>query len=49
MAAYFPGISHGIPITTEKISSQADVALVKENISELGIKQSLLQMVIERL
>src|SRR5262249_42740309 len=26
MAAYFPGVSHGISITTEKISSDADVA-----------------------
>ncbi len=39
MAAYFPGVSHGIPISTEKISSNADIALVKEKISELGIKQ----------
>jgi DNA-binding response OmpR family regulator/S1-C subfamily serine protease len=39
MTAYFPGISHGIAITTEKISSAADVAVVKGNLSELGIKQ----------
>ena len=39
MTAYFPGISHGIAITTEKISSAADVAVVRGNISELGIKQ----------
>jgi S1-C subfamily serine protease/DNA-binding NarL/FixJ family response regulator len=39
MTAYFPGIPHGIPISTEKISSTADVAVVKGNISELGIKQ----------
>jgi S1-C subfamily serine protease len=39
MAAYFPGVPHGITINTEKISSAADVAVVKGNISELGIKQ----------
>jgi DNA-binding response OmpR family regulator/S1-C subfamily serine protease len=39
MAAYFPGISHGIAINTEKISSAADVAVVRGNVSELGIKQ----------
>jgi DNA-binding response OmpR family regulator/S1-C subfamily serine protease len=39
MTAYFPGIPHGIAISTEKISSAADVAIVKGNISELGIKQ----------
>jgi serine protease Do len=39
MAAYFPTIPHGLPISTEKISSDADVAVLKGNISELGIKQ----------
>src|SRR2546430_6820479 len=39
MAAYFPGVPHGIAINTEKISSAADVAIVKGNISVLGIKQ----------
>jgi serine protease Do len=39
MTAYFPGVPHGIPINTEKISSAADVAVVKGNVSELGIKQ----------
>jgi serine protease Do len=39
MTAYFPGVPHGITIHTEKISSAADVAVVKENVSELGIKQ----------
>lgn len=39
MTAYFPGVSHGIAITTERISSAADVAVVKANISRLGIKQ----------
>jgi serine protease Do len=39
MIAYFPGVPHGIAISTEKISSDADVALLRGNISELGIKQ----------
>jgi DNA-binding response OmpR family regulator/S1-C subfamily serine protease len=39
MTAYFPGIPHGIAINTEKISSAADVAVVKGNVSELGMKQ----------
>ena len=39
MTAYFPGVPHGIAIKTEKISSAADVAVVKGNVSELGIKQ----------
>jgi DNA-binding response OmpR family regulator/S1-C subfamily serine protease len=39
MTAYFPGVPHGIAINTEKISSTADVALLKGNVSELGIKQ----------
>ncbi|HEV2732305.1 MAG TPA: trypsin-like peptidase domain-containing protein, partial [Terriglobales bacterium] len=39
MTAYFPGVPRGIAINTEKISSAADVAVVKGNISELGIKQ----------
>ena len=39
MTAYFPGVPHGIAINTEKISSVADVAVVKGNVSELGIKQ----------
>jgi DNA-binding response OmpR family regulator/S1-C subfamily serine protease len=38
MTAYFPGATHGIPITTRKISSNADVAVVKGNISGLGIR-----------
>jgi DNA-binding response OmpR family regulator/S1-C subfamily serine protease len=38
MTAYFPGIPHGIAINTERISSAADVAVVKGNVSELGIK-----------
>jgi serine protease Do len=39
MTAYFPRVPHGIAINTEKISSSADVAVVKGNVSELGIKQ----------
>ena len=39
MTAYFPGISHGISLTTEKISSDADVALLNGNISEMRIKE----------
>jgi CheY-like chemotaxis protein len=39
MTAYFPGVPHGIAINTEKISSSADVAVVKGNVAELGIRQ----------
>ena len=39
MTAYFPGITNGIALNTEKISSAADVAVVKGNVSGLGIKQ----------
>jgi DNA-binding response OmpR family regulator/S1-C subfamily serine protease len=39
MTAYFPRVPHGIAIKTEKISSAADVAVVKGNISELEIKE----------
>jgi len=39
MTAYFPDISHGISIATEKISSDADVAVLKGNFSELSSKQ----------
>ncbi len=42
MKAYFPGVSHGIVITTEKISSAADIAVVRGNLSGLGIKQIVL-------
>src|ERR1700756_1081401 len=38
MTAYFPGVPHGIAINTEKISSAADVAVVKADISQLGIR-----------
>jgi hypothetical protein len=36
MTAYFPGITHGIPITTKKTSSAADVAVVKGNVARAG-------------
>jgi DNA-binding response OmpR family regulator/S1-C subfamily serine protease len=39
MTAYFPGVPQGIAINTEKISSAADVAVVKGNVSALKIKQ----------
>jgi DNA-binding response OmpR family regulator len=39
MTAYFPGVPHGIAINTEKISSTADVAVLRANVSDLGIKQ----------
>jgi S1-C subfamily serine protease len=38
MTAYFPGVPRGIPVKTERISSTADVAAVKGNVSGLGIK-----------
>jgi S1-C subfamily serine protease/DNA-binding NarL/FixJ family response regulator len=39
MTAYFPGVQHGIAITTDRISSAADVAVVKGDVATLGIKQ----------
>jgi DNA-binding response OmpR family regulator/S1-C subfamily serine protease len=39
MMAYFPGISHGISMTTEKIAPDADVALLKGNVSGPKIKE----------
>jgi len=39
MTAYFPGVPNGIPANTEKISSAADVAVVKGNVSGLKIRQ----------
>jgi len=39
MAAYFPGVSHGISIATEKISPDADVAVLQGNLSELTVRQ----------
>jgi serine protease Do len=38
MTAYFPGITHGIPITASKISSAADVAVVQGDVTGLGIR-----------
>lgn len=37
MTAYFPSIPHGLPLSTEKISTDADVAVLKGNVSELGV------------
>ena len=39
MTAYFPGVPQGVAIHTEKISSAADVAVVKGNVAALGIRQ----------
>jgi DNA-binding response OmpR family regulator len=39
MTAYFPGVAHGIAVSTEKISSAADVAVVKGDLSGQRIKQ----------
>jgi len=39
MTAYFPGVPHGIAVNTEKISSAADVAVLRGNVSALGLKQ----------
>jgi serine protease Do len=39
MTAYFPSVSHGLTIATERISSDADVALLKGNLSELKVKE----------
>jgi len=38
MSAYFPGITHGIPVTVDRISSEADIATVKGNFENLSIK-----------
>jgi S1-C subfamily serine protease len=39
MTAYFPGVPHGIAINTERISAAADVAVLKADVSGLGMKQ----------
>ena len=39
MTAYFPSIPHGISIRTMAISSVADAAIVKGNITGLGLKR----------
>lgn len=38
MTAYFPGISHGISVGLQKISSDADLAVVAGNLSGLNLK-----------
>ena len=42
MTAYFPGVSHGVPVALQKISSDADLAVVTGKIS--GLKLKLLTM-----
>ena len=39
MTVYFPGIDHGVSVTTERISSDADVALLKGTFSKSRIKE----------
>ena len=39
MTVYFPGMDHGVAATTERISSDADVALLKGSFSKSTIKQ----------
>ena len=48
MRAYFPGIGHGVSMTTEKISPDADVALLKGNVSGPKSKRSLSPKMIAR-
>ena len=38
MTAYFPGVAHSISITTKKISSEADIAVLRGNVSGLGLR-----------
>jgi len=38
MTAYFPEISRGIPLKLRRISSEADVAVVAGNVSDLKLK-----------
>ena len=38
MTAYFPGITRGIPLKLQRISSEADLAVVTGNISGLNLK-----------
>ena len=42
MTAYFPDVSHGVALKTETISSAADVAVLRGDVSKLGIKQIVL-------
>ncbi|MBV8049798.1 MAG: trypsin-like peptidase domain-containing protein [Acidobacteriaceae bacterium] len=39
MTVYFPGMDHGVTVTTERISSDADVALLKGDFSKARIKE----------
>jgi S1-C subfamily serine protease/DNA-binding NarL/FixJ family response regulator len=39
MTAYFPGVAYGVAVNTEQISAAADVAVVRGDVSKLGIKQ----------
>ena len=39
MTVYFPGVDHGVTVSTEKISTDADVALLKGNFSRSKIKE----------
>ncbi|HVP43946.1 MAG TPA: trypsin-like peptidase domain-containing protein [Terriglobales bacterium] len=38
MTAYFPGVTRGIPVKVQKISSDADVAVVGGNVAGLNLK-----------
>jgi S1-C subfamily serine protease/DNA-binding NarL/FixJ family response regulator len=38
MTAFFPGVARGVPVKLRKISSQADVAVVKGDVSGLKLK-----------
>lgn len=38
MTAYFPGVSHGVSVSVQKISSEADLAVVAGNVSGLNLK-----------
>jgi DNA-binding response OmpR family regulator len=42
MTAYFPGSSNPYPVTTERISSEADVALVRASLG--GLKREVLRL-----
>jgi DNA-binding response OmpR family regulator len=39
MTVYFPGMDHGVAVSTEKISTDADVALLKGSFSKSRIKE----------
>ena len=39
MTVYFPGMDHGVAVATERISSDADVALLKGDFSKSRIKE----------